>query len=214
MRQRGAEVSEEPNAKGRPLEKLQAIATIFSLVAVPIIIAVLGYLFQNSAKQADAKAKLVELAIEVLKEPPVRNEQPGLRQWAVGIIEQESGQTLSNAARQGLTRKPLFPMQPVQTKYSTGGFVRVPMQLTSGENWPDVGGLPIKLMSISKDTATFSYGPTVFSLVMNDTVVLPRSGCVFHLLGFEHQRTDDEIAKGTDDPKEPLNGAFTAYVCS
>jgi hypothetical protein len=69
------------------LENLQAIATIFSLVAIPLIVSVVGFYIQQSSTESAAKSKLTELAIDILKHAPDRNYQPGLRAWAVDMPE-------------------------------------------------------------------------------------------------------------------------------
>ena len=191
------------------LESLQTAATIFSLVAVPIIVAVVGFYIQRSSTESAAKSKITELAIEILKEPPGRNSQPGLRAWAVEMLESTSDVSLSDDAKRELSTKPLFPMQPVQKKFSTSGMAYIEKQ-EEFESY--IGKHLIVLDQLGEDFAIFDIDKTPTKIYMNDSILLEPDHCVLHLLGFDHTRTKEEIST-QDDPAKPLNSAFTAWVC-
>ncbi|KAA3612167.1 MAG: hypothetical protein DWQ05_19385 [Calditrichaeota bacterium] len=72
------------------LDELEKIAKTLSLVAIPIIIAILGYVFQQSLKEKDVSKDYVELAIKILTETDQSKIDPSIRSWAVDLLNQNS----------------------------------------------------------------------------------------------------------------------------
>lgn len=202
------------------LGQIQSIATIFSLVAVPVIVAILGALIQKSIQGSESRSKAMELAISILKEPPGRTNQPGLREWAIETLQESSPIQISETARKELATKPLFPMQPVQRNMRTGAWVYLelnkPFQMTRespklGE--PDIPTHTFVLQRVGEDFVTLTVDGESKSWYVNDSLALQPEGCVAHLLGLGNLRTDAEVKSGRDDPTHPINSAFVAYVC-
>jgi hypothetical protein len=92
-------------------EKAQTMATIFSLVAVPVVLAVIGYFFNTALKEREVQGKFVELAVAILKEPPQEQTRP-LRTWATKVIDQYSGVPLSAETKGALVDKLTLPPFP------------------------------------------------------------------------------------------------------
>jgi hypothetical protein len=112
----------EPPASS--LERIKSVATIFSLVAVPIIVALVGWAIQNGVKTSDTRLKNLELSISILKESPDLT-QPGLRNWAIDNLDRYSDVKLSAEAKEELRSKSLLAVQPVQrniTRWAMGQF--------------------------------------------------------------------------------------------
>lgn len=68
------------------LEFWKQIAQIVSALAVPVVLALIGYFVQRSLADAGLKKDYVQMALGVLKEQPSKeNEQ--LRQWAIAVLD-------------------------------------------------------------------------------------------------------------------------------
>ncbi|MBX3648414.1 MAG: hypothetical protein KIT07_05335 [Anaerolineales bacterium] len=71
------------------LEKIKLWTQIISSAAIPIAIALGGWLIQAAISDAGLKKDYVQMALSVLKEVPTKeNEQ--LREWAISIIEKNA----------------------------------------------------------------------------------------------------------------------------
>jgi len=71
------------------LDKLEQIAKILSLIAIPVVVAIFGWLVQNSLSERSVKQEYVKLSISILKEPKDTIE-PSVRDWAVDLLNQNS----------------------------------------------------------------------------------------------------------------------------
>ena len=59
---------------------ITAVATAISLVAVPVVVAVVGSHYSQATKERETSAKFVELAVQILsKEPDERDKS--IRTW-------------------------------------------------------------------------------------------------------------------------------------
>ena len=189
------------------LAQLQAVATIISLVAVPIVVAVLGARFQKSIRASEGRTKSMELAISILKEPPGRSEQPGLRKWAIETLDVSSEVQLSDTARRELLAKPLLAIQPIQRNVSSGmsGFFPVGKDFTIGQHKAQV-------KSIERDSIVLAIDGNDHTIAINDSMAVPPENCVIHLLGVRVSPDAPNIAKEEKQPaKQDL--AFMVWVC-
>lgn len=92
------------------LNKWTSIATILSLVAVPIVIGVYGSKIQSSIANEGIKKDYVQMAIKILSEEPHNNENEDLRKWSIDIVEANSPIKFSSALKAKLeTRSWLMP---------------------------------------------------------------------------------------------------------
>jgi hypothetical protein len=194
------------------LARIQSLSTIFSLIAVPIIVAITGGMIQRGIQTSDARTKSLGLAIDILKEPPSNRQQPGLREWAIETLQASSGVKLSDAALRELKLKPLLPVQPVQRTFTSGGW----SYLVLGKQ-QEILTHKITLTAMRDDTASMTVDGNQVSIEINDSAVLPPDGCVIHVLGFSLKGDPDdpnyeshkEQAKKTNTPQS----TFVAYVC-
>lgn len=82
------------------LEKLQTIATILSLLAVPLITALFGYKIQENLANESIKKDYVQMAVNILSEPKKPNDDD-LRKWSVDVLSKNSPVPFSqNLSRQ------------------------------------------------------------------------------------------------------------------
>jgi hypothetical protein len=74
--------------KGR-LDRAQQIAQVFSLFALPLLVAAGGWWIQRSIARADLEQKYVELALSVLREP-LKDSNKSLRHWSTETLARYS----------------------------------------------------------------------------------------------------------------------------
>ena len=92
--------SAEPTA-GESLERAKAIATIFSAIAIPIVLTIAGYFIQRQLSDAGIRKDYVAIATAILKESD-KTQEPELREWAVRVLDQNSPIPFSKRAKEGL----------------------------------------------------------------------------------------------------------------
>jgi hypothetical protein len=89
------------------LKKCREIATILSLVAIPIVLALAAQSFQARESEAALKKDYVTLAIGILARGKGEEPDVELRQWAVDVVDRNSPVrmplTLRNKLEKGLT---------------------------------------------------------------------------------------------------------------
>ena len=89
-------------------DKLQILGAIIGAVAVPLVVIALGQWLTQSLKQGDTNARLIEVAVGVLKtDPKTTDTVPGLRNWAVSIINKYSELPLPEQSAKELLTKSL-----------------------------------------------------------------------------------------------------------
>lgn len=71
------------------LEKIKIISTIISLLAIPIIIAVIGNEYTRAQKEKEINIRFIELAVDILKSES-KYESENLKKWAIQIINKYS----------------------------------------------------------------------------------------------------------------------------
>jgi hypothetical protein len=71
------------------LSRWQSIASIGASIAIPLILAIFGYLVQNQIASEGLRKDYVQIAISILKENPTAQEKD-LRAWAVKVLDENS----------------------------------------------------------------------------------------------------------------------------
>ena len=98
------------------LNKLQSVATILSAVAIPIVIAVVGWQVQSSMSSESIKKDYVQMAIGILRDESKRNDEQ-MRRWAVDVLNKNSPVPFSRDLQDKLAQgamivAPSFPSPP------------------------------------------------------------------------------------------------------
>jgi hypothetical protein len=83
-----------------------------STLLLPLVLVYLGHQFTTADTERSVQVKFVELALQILKEPP-SDEKKDLRLWAIRIVDRYAGVPLSHeAAYDLLNRIPLSERSP------------------------------------------------------------------------------------------------------
>lgn len=73
------------------LERAQQVAQIFSLLAVPILVAFFGYMFQSEAKDKEINRDFIQMAVSILTAPAATGSpDTPLRHWATRMLAHAS----------------------------------------------------------------------------------------------------------------------------
>ena len=104
-------MNEQPlfNQKDR-WDKLKIISAFLASVFVPLALGLVGHWYTNAWKQADSNLRYSELAIDILKQPMMR-ENNAIRDWAIDIVDKNSGVSVSPTAREALKTQPIIEME-------------------------------------------------------------------------------------------------------
>jgi len=89
------------------LSRWQSIASIAASIAIPMILAIFGYLVQNQIASEGLRKDYVQIAISILKENPSAQEKE-LRTWAVKVLDENSPIPFSSKAKSSLEKG--FPL--------------------------------------------------------------------------------------------------------
>lgn len=83
------------------LERAKSVATIVSAIAIPIVLAIVGYFVQRELSSEGLKKDYVGIAAGILKEDAAKQE-PELRAWATKVLDDNSPVPFSQKAKQAL----------------------------------------------------------------------------------------------------------------
>lgn len=82
-------------------DRAEQIAKVSSLVAIPVVLAIVGWLIQSSLSERNVSQEYVKLAVSILKEPKDKTD-PALRGWAADLLNQNSPTKFSAQVLQAL----------------------------------------------------------------------------------------------------------------
>lgn len=89
------------------LNKIQSIATILSSVAIPIVIAIVGWWVQSSVSNEGIKKDYVQMAIGILKDSDKQKDEE-MRKWAVAVLDKNAPVPFSRDLREKLEKGSVF----------------------------------------------------------------------------------------------------------
>lgn len=90
-----------PLTTSRSLERAKSVASIFSSIAIPIVLTISGYFIQKQLSSEGIRKDYVGIATSILKESP-EGQEPDLRAWAVKVLDENSPVPFSKKAKEGL----------------------------------------------------------------------------------------------------------------
>jgi WD domain, G-beta repeat/WD40-like Beta Propeller Repeat len=105
-------------------DQFEKAARILSLIAIPVVLAIVGWFVQNSLSGRSVGQEYVKLALDILKEPKDKIE-PSLRDWAVDLLNENSPTKFSAQVVQALKEgQATFPTQ-LGAILATGGSLAI-----------------------------------------------------------------------------------------
>jgi hypothetical protein len=71
-------------------ETVERVAKTLSILAIPVVLAIGGWIIQQRLQDKTLSRDYVQLAVSILKEPRSANEDPQMRTWAVQLLNDNS----------------------------------------------------------------------------------------------------------------------------
>ena len=72
------------------LARIETIAKVASLIAIPVVLAGVGWLVQDKLATRTVSKDYVQLAVSILSQPKQAGIDPALRSWAVELLNDNS----------------------------------------------------------------------------------------------------------------------------
>lgn len=107
------------------LERWKSVSSIASSIAIPIVLAIVGYFIQKQLADEGLKKDYVSIAADILKENPA-NQEPELRKWAVTMLDSNSPIPFSGRAKAGLEKGIFLAVAPPRIPNAPEGCMRAP----------------------------------------------------------------------------------------
>lgn len=107
------------------MERWKSISSIASSIAIPIVLAIVGYFIQKQLADEGLKKDYVSIAASILKENP-SNQEPELRKWAVTMLDSNSPIPFSGRAKAGLEKGIFLAVAPARIPNAPEGCMRTP----------------------------------------------------------------------------------------
>ncbi len=102
------------NGAGGRLESWKDLSQIIALIAIPVVLAGIGYFVQKSIADIGLKKDYIQLALSVLNQEPTGNNTQ-LRKWAISVLDQNSPVPLPAALKEELTNTLTFDLSQLKT---------------------------------------------------------------------------------------------------
>lgn len=96
------------------LKKIEFIARICSLIAIPFLIAIFGWIIQSKIEDKSLSKEYVQIAVSILNSQVKSPERNSLRDWAVEILVQNTPIKFSDQALHALRSG--SPLNPIEVK--------------------------------------------------------------------------------------------------
>jgi len=84
------------------LDTAEKISRIFSIVAIPLVLGIGGWLLQRRLQDQSTRRDYVKLALTILQSKDVSKMPPEIREWAVDLLSENSPTKLNARAIEGL----------------------------------------------------------------------------------------------------------------
>ena len=98
------------------MEWISALSGLIAAVVIPVVIALVGNAYTRAIREREIQGRLVELAIDILKETP-DPENREVRGWAVDVVDQFSGVRFPTKAKADLVERVSLPAPLTAAEY-------------------------------------------------------------------------------------------------
>jgi hypothetical protein len=108
------------------------VAANVGVLLAPFVVAIVGGCYTNAVRDAEIRARYVEVAVAILRENPSdkagdKTQTPKIREWAMDVINQLSPIPLSQEARSELRARPL-PVAEWARRHNVGATMTPPAE--------------------------------------------------------------------------------------
>jgi tetratricopeptide (TPR) repeat protein len=112
--------------------RVEATTRIASLVAIPVVLAIVGWMVQDQLAARTVSKDYVQLAVSILSQPKQADTDPALRSWAVELLNENSPVKFSTAIatqlKSGAATLPIDQSDNLralaQSYYNTGEYAK------------------------------------------------------------------------------------------
>ncbi len=88
-------------------DKISTTSNLISAVLIPIVLGYIGNSVSLALKESDVDLKLVELAVDVLKQEPEQGDS-SLRIWAIAVLNEKSPIPIETKVQESLVKRPIL----------------------------------------------------------------------------------------------------------
>jgi len=172
------------------LDRLEKLSKITAAIAIPVVLAIGGWIFQAQSQNSKLSHDYVKLAVDILRADKDENDEP-LRTWAVDLLNEYSEVKFLDDARESLI----------------SGETTLPKPTTIGESpkIPEYDLSPpiskVILSSVQKNIIDAALGE--INADIHEMVSYERIGKYWQLLGLEYDGQDRDM---------PWGAAFVSWV--
>lgn len=124
----------------RKLQNAQAITTIVSAIAVPIIVAIVGWRIQVGVSTDNVRKDYVQMAVGILSNPRSDADQ-ALRQWAIAVLDKNSPVPFTDEVRTELENGTLIIRPKLFTTILKTSMMRPPQPWVDAPKNPTMDSL-------------------------------------------------------------------------
>lgn len=167
------------------LDKLEKIAKIISLLAMPIVLAMIGWWIQTSLTSNTIQQEYVRIAITILQSEKAANSDP-LRPWATELLSKYSPVSFSGEQRKqldtGSIRLPVAAQRKMVHFRGVSVGEGYPEEFKKAQNQPTfvIKGKVVKRVKYGEEKNGYDYSPDTNPC--HDCAVLKGE---YHLFGCE-----------------------------
>ena len=99
-------------------ETAESLAKVFSLIALPVLLAIGGWFVQSSISESAAKTEYIKIAVGILQEKPANSDNnKNLRRWATQTLDHYSEIPFTSEESKGLQEGDLtLPQYEIKMK--------------------------------------------------------------------------------------------------
>jgi hypothetical protein len=170
-------------------ENIESICKGFGMLLVPIAIAGFGWMIQSSIAQQSVSKDYVNLAIQILQKPENATKDPGLKRWAVALLNKTAPVELDQSTGDRLASGELSLTEATEDPFRTSS---LPDMDEKPKIWNGPGG---------REAALFRDGTFV---VINEVSGINSQGKVFGKLQYNFGTPVVDVAFSTGKPNRVL----------
>ncbi|WBL75309.1 hypothetical protein I3J27_19870 [Bradyrhizobium xenonodulans] len=211
-----------PTNPGSALDAIERISRLASIAAIPIVLAVGGWIIQRQLQSQTISRDYVQLALTILQNPDQSKVPPELREWAVDLLNDNSPTKLNEKAMANLKSGTVIlpsSFNFVASKALTPELKsELERSLTSFQSYMGRLGFPVGTRSISVEIMPGTdYKGMVASWSADTASIIVASAFASDKVSVLRQLAHQTLSVRSTEPSEYLaieSGLATYFPCS